>query len=70
MPAVSMLDISPEERAWLEHDLVLRERAAKLSEATGRDAEDLYRTLKQLERTPGERLALGLRHARLHPKYR
>jgi hypothetical protein len=32
---------------------------------TGRDEDDLYRTLRQLERTPSERLELGLRHGRL-----
>ena len=63
-------NLSPQERAWLDHDNELRARAAALAAATGRDAEDLYRTLKHLERTPAERLALGLRHARLHPKYR
>ena len=63
-------DLSPEERAWLAHDEELRTRAADLAKRTGRDAEDLHRTLKSFERTPGERLALGLRHARLHPKLR
>ena len=62
--------LSPEERAWVAHDDELRSRGAQLAAVTGRDADDLYRTLKHLERTPSERLALGLLHARLSPKYR
>ncbi|MCC6645706.1 MAG: hypothetical protein IT374_09065 [Polyangiaceae bacterium] len=62
--------LSAEDAAWIAHDDALRARAAVLAAKTGRDADDLYRTLKNLERTPGERLALGLRHARLHPKFR
>ncbi len=50
---------------WIEHDDALRVRARDLARVTGRDADDLYRTLKQLERTPSARLELGLRHARL-----
>ena len=63
-------DLARADRDWLEHDLALRAKAAALAAETGRDVEDLYRTLKHLERTPAERLALGLRHARLHPKFR
>lgn len=62
--------LSAEDQAWIAHDDELRARAAKLAEATGRNADDLYRTMKNMERTPGERLALGLKHARLHPKFR
>jgi hypothetical protein len=54
-----------EAQRWLEHDDALRARARALAAQTGRDAEDLYKTLKQLERTPSARLELGLRHARL-----
>lgn len=50
---------------WTAHDDDLRVRAARLAKLTGRDADDLYRTLKHLERSPSQRLALGLRHARL-----
>jgi len=58
-------ELSPEALAWLEHDNALRARARGLADRLGRDAEDMYKTLKQLERSPSERLALGLRHARL-----
>ena len=53
------------ERAWIEHDDALRARAREIAASTGRDPEDIYKTLKQLERTPTARLELGLRHARL-----
>ena len=60
-----MRSVNPSEREWIEHDDALRRRARELGRATGRDEDDLYRTLRQLERTPSERLELGLRHARL-----
>ncbi len=63
-------DLSPEEQAWLEEDERLRRRAHVLALRFGRDAEDLYRTIRHLNRSPEERLALGLRHARLHPDRR
>ncbi len=59
-----------EERAWIERDDALRRRAQELAVKLGRDADDLYRALRQLRRTPTERLALGLRHGRLHPDKR
>ena len=52
-------------QSWIEKDDALRARACSLADLTGRDAEDLYKTLKQLARTPSARLELGLRHARL-----
>lgn len=52
-------------RRWVENDDALRARARALAAQTGRDPEDLYRTLRQLARTPSARLELGLRHARL-----
>ena len=57
--------MTDDERRWLEHDDALRARAKDLAVLTGRDPDDLYRTLKQLERTPTARLEIGLRHARL-----
>ena len=57
--------VNDAERAWIDHDDELRKRAGEIAASTGRDAEDIYKTLKQLERTPTERLELGLRHARL-----
>jgi hypothetical protein len=63
-------ELTPEQQAWLARDLEMRARAERIAERTGRALDDLYRTLKNLGRSPSERLALGLRHARLHPKYR
>ncbi len=62
--------LSPEEHAWLSADQRLRDEARALADKLGRDPDDIYRALRQLRRTPAERLRLGLRHARLHPKYR
>jgi hypothetical protein len=65
-------DASTEEelQAWVRRDDALRERARILAAKLGRDEEGIYRTLKNLQRTPSERLRLGLRHARLHPDRR
>lgn len=57
-------------RAWVERDDALRARAKLLAQRLGRDEEGIYRTLKNLQRSPGERLRLGLRHGRLHPDRR
>jgi hypothetical protein len=64
------VEFTAEEREWVERDDALRRRAAELAERLGRDPDDLYRALRQLQRTPAERLALGLRHGRLHPDKR
>jgi hypothetical protein len=65
-------DASTEEelQTWVHRDDALRERARVLAAKLGRDEEGIYRTLKNLQRTPSERLRLGLRHARLHPDRR
>jgi hypothetical protein len=55
---------------WTRRDDVLRARAHDLAVKLGRDEEGIYRTLKNLLRSPSERLRLGLRHARLHPDHR
>jgi hypothetical protein len=55
---------------WVRRDDALRERAHHLAVTLGRDEEGIYRTLKNLQRSPSERLQLGLRHARLHPDHR
>lgn len=63
-------ELTPAEQRWVQQDNALRQRAAELAAEHDRDADDLYRTLRHMQRSPGERLALGLRHARLHPKFR
>jgi hypothetical protein len=57
-------------RVWVLKDDALRARAHDLAIKLGRDEEGIYRTLKNLQRSPGARLRLGLRHARLHPDHR
>ena len=57
-------------RAWVQRDDALRARARVLAARLGRDEEGIYRTLKNLQRSPSARLRLGLRHARLHPDHR
>jgi hypothetical protein len=51
-------------------DDALRARAHDLAVKLGRDEEGIYRTLKNLQRSPSARLRLGLRHGRLHPHHR
>jgi hypothetical protein len=57
-------------QAWVQCDDALRARARDLAATLGRDEEGIYRTLKNLQRSPSARLNLGLRHARLHPDRR
>ena len=56
--------LSPEQRRWLENDLMLRRRATSLAVELGLDAGDVYHQLKQLNRAPRERLRIGLAHGR------
>ena len=62
--------VDDELRAWVQRDDALRARARPLAIKLGRDEEGIYRTLKNFQRSPAERLRLGLRHGRLHPDYR
>ena len=59
-----------EELIWIAGDDALRARATAIAERLGRDPDDIYRALRQLLRSPAERLRLGLRHGRLHPDRR
>ena len=64
-------DTSAEDlQTWVVRDDALRARAHRLAVELGRDEEGIYRTLKNLQRSPSARLRLGLRHARLHPDRR
>jgi hypothetical protein len=63
-PAAEALD------AWVQGDDALRARAHVLAAKLGRDEEGIYRTLRNFQRSAGERLRLGLRHGRLHPDHR
>lgn len=57
-------------KVWVRRDDALRARVRELAAKLGRDEEGIYRTLKNLQRSPSARLRLGLRHARLHPDHR
>jgi hypothetical protein len=56
--------LSPDQRRWLEDDLVLRHRAALLAAELALDASDVYHQLKQFKRSARERLRIGLAHGR------
>jgi hypothetical protein len=60
--------LTPAQRQWLEEDLRLRRRAASLSRELLEDEGDVYHQLKQLRRSPTERLRLGLNHGRSRPR--
>lgn len=60
--------LTPEPRQWLEDDLQLRRRAARLADELLLDQSDVYHQLKQLRRSPTERLRLGLSHGRSRPR--
>ncbi|HEY0477774.1 MAG TPA: hypothetical protein VGD37_09630 [Kofleriaceae bacterium] len=60
--------LTPEQRQWLEDDLLLRRRAARLAEELFLDESDVYHQLKQLRRSPTERLRLGLNHGTGRPR--
>lgn len=68
-PAITLEEelaaLSAEQRAWVLADLALRSDANVLAAKLNLDAGDVYHQLKQLRRTPSERLRLGLAHGRL-----
>jgi hypothetical protein len=58
--------LTDREREWLVRDEAVWRRAHLLAAAhPGVDVSDLYHTLKNLDLTPAQRLARGLRHGRL-----
>jgi hypothetical protein len=63
-----LLALSPDQRAWAEHDLDLRDRADVIAARIGADGRDVYHLLRNLERSPSERLRRGLTHGRRRPR--
>jgi hypothetical protein len=58
--------MTPEERAWLVRDEARWRRAYDIAkEHPGMDAGGVYRALRNLEKTPAERLGAALQHGRL-----
>jgi hypothetical protein len=60
-------DLTFEELAWVLRDNELGDRARAFAAKHGRDEESIYRTMKNLRRSPAERLGIGLMHGRLCP---
>lgn len=64
--AESVESLTEEERAWLVRDELRWQRAYAIAARNpGVDANGVYRVLRNLEKTPAERLAAGLMHGRL-----
>jgi hypothetical protein len=61
----STFGLSPAERAWLETDEALWQRAHRIAqENPALDVGDVYHTLRNFQRSPSERLRRGLRDGR------
>ncbi len=60
-----LAQLTPEQRAWVQADLALRAQAREIAGRLQLDEGDVYHQLKQLRRTPSERLRQGLAHGRL-----
>ncbi|MBX3191110.1 MAG: hypothetical protein KF819_29200 [Labilithrix sp.] len=59
-------ELSPEERAWIVADEQRWRRARRIaSRHPGVDPGGVYRVLRNLEKTPSERLRASLDHGRL-----
>jgi hypothetical protein len=56
--------LDAEQRRWLAKDLEQRARARDLAAKLGLDEGEVYHQLKQLQRSPAERLRTGLAHGR------
>ena len=58
--------LPPEQRAWLVEDEKRWQRAYKIAERNpGVDAGGVYRVLRNLEKSPSERLRAAMIHGRL-----
>lgn len=56
--------LDPEQRRWLAEDLEQPSLARKLAAKLALDEGEVYHQLKQLQRSPAERLRTGLAHGR------
>ena len=63
-----LAELTASERASFAEDQALRGRARLLAARLGLDEGDVLHTLKQLARTPTERLRRGLSHGRRRPR--
>jgi hypothetical protein len=64
--------LTPADRAWIARDEKRWRRAHEIArQDAGLDASGVYRVLRNLEKTPSERLRAALQHGRLfrvHPR--
>jgi hypothetical protein len=61
-----VVDLTNEERAWLMNDGERWDRARLIaSQHPGMDASGVYHVLRNLQKTPSERLRTALAHGRL-----
>jgi hypothetical protein len=68
---VNLDSLTAEERAWLVSDEKKWRRAHRIAEQRpGIDAGGVYRVLRNLEKTPSQRLRAALIHGRLFGLYR
>jgi hypothetical protein len=58
--AEELAALSPAEREWAERELALRAQARELAQRLQLDPTDVHHQLKQLQRSPIERLKRGL----------
>lgn len=64
--AEQLAGLTPEQRAWLVTDERRWQRARAIAARhPGMDFSGVYRVLRNLEKTPTERLRAGLMHGRL-----
>jgi hypothetical protein len=70
MNSADLAQLSPEQRAWLEHDEELWRRARAIAARhPDMDVGDIRHTLYNLERSPEERLARSLNHGAVRRLY-
>lgn len=64
MMTLSPTEFSPEQAVLVQAELALRDQARGLALRLHLDESDVLHQLKQLRRTPMERLKMGLAHGR------
>jgi hypothetical protein len=67
LPRMASVDsFTPEQRVWLEHDERRWQRAHRIAlQHPGVDVGGVYHVLRNLEKTPAQRLRAALLHGRL-----
>ena len=56
--------LSPDQQAWLIRDELMWQQAHEIALRENVDVSGVYHALRNLEKTPSERLRNGLRHGR------